>query len=97
MRASLGDNAALLYELVPELEVLLGPSSALPSVGPGEAREGRVEVGEIDPLPRYAVDVRRFVAHGATIVVADVVPADIVAPYDEDIWFFFRNSCLLGR
>ena len=36
-------------------------------------------------------DVRRPVAHDAMVVRADVEPADIIAPYNEDVSFFF--SC----
>ena len=40
--------------------------------------EGRAFVGD-------AVDVGRAVAHLAAVVVADVPPADVVAPEDEDV------------
>ena len=44
-----------------------------------------VVVGEGDPLVGDAVDVGRPVAHLAPVVVADVPPADVVAPQDQDV------------
>ncbi len=55
----------------------------------GSARRARllgVVVGEFDALARNPVDVGCLVAHRAPVVVADVVPADVVAPKNEDIW-----------
>ena len=42
---------------------------------------------ETNALLADAVDVRRFVAHQAVAVGADVSDADVVAPDDEDVWF----------
>ena len=53
---------------------------------PGRAALLAVVVGEGDPLVRDAVDVGRPVAHLAPVVVADVPPADVVAPQDQDVW-----------
>jgi hypothetical protein len=50
-----------------------------------------IVVGEFDPLPGDAVDVGRLLAHGAAVVVADVVPADVVSPQDQDIGFSVRH------
>jgi hypothetical protein len=44
-----------------------------------------IVVGEPDPFHAEAVDMRRGVAHGAHAVGADVLPADVVAPDDEDV------------
>ena len=46
-----------------------------------------VIVGEGDALVGDAVDVGRAVAHLAAAVVADVPPADVVAPENEDVRF----------
>src|SRR5262245_53447210 len=46
-----------------------------------------VPVGEEAPFLGDAIDVRRPVPHDAVVVGADVEPADVVAPDDEDIWF----------
>ena len=45
-----------------------------------------VSVGEDYPFPSNAVDVGRLVAHYAHVVGADVVLANVVAPYDEYVW-----------
>src|SRR5215831_188895 len=52
----------------------------------------RIPVGEHGAFARYAVDVRRAVAHHALVVGADVVPADVVTPDDEDV-----GLALLGQ
>ena len=66
---------------------------------PGSHRHGAVEesspagraglltvvVRKGDPLPGDAVDVGSSVAHHATVVVADIPGADIVAPDHQDI------------
>ena len=44
-----------------------------------------VVVGEGHALVGDAVDVGRAVAHLAAAVVADVPPADVVAPEDQDV------------
>ena len=44
-----------------------------------------VVVGEGRAFVADAVDVGRAVAHLAAVVVADVPPADVVAPKDEDV------------
>src|SRR5208283_2250612 len=60
---------------------------------PGGAALLAVVVGEGD-----AVDVGRAVAHLAAAVVADVPPADVVAPEDEDVWFLrLRHFALLSE
>ena len=46
-----------------------------------------VIVGEGDALVGDAVDVGRAVAHLPAAVVADVPPADVVAPENEDVRF----------
>ena len=40
-----------------------------------------------------AVDVRRFVAHQAVAVGADVGDADVVAPDDEDVGLLSLREC----
>ena len=52
-----------------------------------------VVVGEGRAFVADAVDVRRAVAHLAAVVVADVPPADVVAPKDEDV----RLARLIGH
>src|SRR5271155_5257950 len=47
----------------------------------------RVIVGKDGALARYAVDVRRVVAHHAHVVGADIGVADVVAKDDEDVGF----------
>ena len=42
---------------------------------------------EHHPLARQAVDIRRTVAHRAEAIGADILPADIIGKYDEDIGF----------
>jgi len=49
---------------------------------PGCAALLGVIVGEFDPFPGDAIDIGRFVAHRAPVVVADVVPANVVSPQD---------------
>ena len=51
----------------------------------GRAALLAVVIGEGDALVRDAVDVGRPVAHLAPVVVADVPPADVVAPQDQDV------------
>src|SRR5690349_16348089 len=46
-----------------------------------------VIVGEGRPFVANAVDVGRPVTHLATVVVADVPPADIITPENEDVRF----------
>ena len=40
-----------------------------------------------------AVDVRRFVAHDATAIGADVSEADVIAPDDEDVGLLSLREC----
>ena len=46
-----------------------------------------VPVREHRPLLRQAIDVRGAVPHDAVVVGADVEPADVVAPDDQDVRF----------
>ena len=48
-----------------------------------------VVVGEGDAFVADAVDVGRAIAHLAAAVVADVPPADVVAPENENVGFLF--------
>ena len=57
------------------------------SAAGGRARLG-VVVGEADALQADAVDGRGGVAHRAHAVGADVLPADVVAPDDQDVGLF---------
>ena len=53
-----------------------------------------VVVGEGDAFVGHAVDVGRAVTHLTAIVVADVPPADVVAPENQDVrflWFSHFN------
>src|SRR6185295_14395754 len=52
---------------------------------PGRTRGLAVVVREADALHADAIDVRRPVAHHAQAVRADVLPADVVAPDDENV------------
>lgn len=55
-----------------------------------------VPVREQRTLFRDAIDVRRFIAHHALVVGADVPEADVVAPDDEDVGFLLlrgRGEC----
>ena len=52
-----------------------------------------VVVGEGDALVGDAVDVRRAVAHLPAAVVADVPPADVIAPENQDV----RLASVLGH
>ncbi len=45
----------------------------------------RVRVGDQRAFLRDAIDVRRLVAHHPEAVGADVVPANVIAPDDEDV------------
>src|SRR6185503_1691514 len=45
-----------------------------------------VPVGEVASLFGDAIDVGRAVAHNSLVVGADVEPADVVAPDDQDVW-----------
>ena len=51
----------------------------------------RVGVGEQRPFLGDAVDVGRLVTHDAEAVGADVVPADVVAPDDQDVGLRVRR------
>ena len=58
-----------------------------------------VVVGEGHAFVGDAVDVGRAVAHLAAAVVADVPPADVVAPEDQDVrfvWFSHFTLLLIG-
>ena len=46
-----------------------------------------VVVGESGALVGHAVDVGRAVTHLSAIVVADVPPADVITPENQDVWF----------
>ena len=61
----------------------------------GRAALLAVIVGEGHALVADAVDVGRAVAHLAAAVVADVPPADVVAPKDQNIRFFGLRHCTL--
>ena len=52
---------------------------------PGGAALLAVPVGEQGALFGDPIDVRRPVPHHAQVVGADVVPADVIAPDDEDV------------
>ena len=62
---------------------------------PGGAALLAVPVGEHRPFLGDAVDVRRPVPHDAVVVGADVEPADVVAPDDEDVRFVRLCHALL--
>ena len=62
----------------------------------GRAALLAVVVGEGHALVGDAVDVGRAVAHLAAAVVADVPPADVVAPEDEDVRFFRWHGLVLS-
>ena len=51
-----------------------------------------VPTGEHRAFLGDAVDVRRLVAHVATVVAARVVPADVVAHDDEDVRLFAADG-----
>ena len=51
-----------------------------------------VPVGEHRPFPSHAVDVGRAVPHDAVIVGTDVVPADVVAPENQNIGLLGRHA-----
>ena len=51
----------------------------------------RVVVGKCYAFPRDAVNVGCLIAHHATIVMADVPGADVIAPYDEDVGLLVRR------
>src|SRR5208282_195782 len=55
-----------------------------------------VPVGEHRSFFRDAIDVRRLVAHDAMVVGADVEPADVISPEDEDIGFLCSHELLLS-
>src|SRR6516225_9253021 len=46
-----------------------------------------IPVGEHRTFFGDAIDVRRAVAHDSMVVGADIEPADIISPDDQDIWF----------
>ena len=50
-------------------------------------------LGAYGAFPGNAVDVSRLVTHYAPIVGADVIPADFIAPDDEDIWLPLLRRC----
>ncbi len=50
-----------------------------------------VEIGEGRTFIGDAIDVRGAIAHLAPAVVADVPPADVIAPENEDVWFSVRH------
>ena len=57
-----------------------------------------IPIGKIRALAGDAVDVRSAVAHHAAVDRADVELADVVAPDDEDVWFFIgRLGCKRGE
>src|SRR5262245_4476769 len=57
-----------------------------------------VPVGEVAPVPGDAVDVGRAVAHDAVVVHADVEPADVIAPDDQDVRLLLTgHDALLPR
>jgi hypothetical protein len=67
-----------------------GPDDVLASEKRGAAGRARLlplVLKQTNSFFADAVDVRRFVAHHATAIGADVSEADVVAPEDEDIRF----------
>ncbi len=50
-----------------------------------------VSIRETDSSIAYTVNVRRLVAHHPVVVGADVEPANIIAPDDEDVWLILRQ------
>ncbi|MCY1294963.1 hypothetical protein D9M70_442830 [compost metagenome] len=61
------------------------------------ARRLRIVVGEADAFHTDAVDVRRGVAHGAHAIGADVLPANVVTPDDEDVGLAMRGLLSLRQ
>src|SRR5208283_4099432 len=53
----------------------------------------RVVVGEGHPFVRHTVNVRRPIAHRPAAVEADVPPANVIAPENQDIRFFAAMRC----
>ena len=63
---------------------------------PGGAALLAVPVGEQAAFLGDAVDVRCLVAHDAVVVAAGVVPADVVAPNDENVRLLADGGRLVG-
>jgi hypothetical protein len=61
---------------------MLAKHESRPSGGAGLLTIG---VGERRPFPGGAVEVGRTISYHTTIVGADIVPADVIAPVDEDV------------
>src|SRR5262249_40022067 len=57
----------------------------------GRAALLAVPVGEHPAFLRNAVDVRRPVPHDTVVVGADIEPADVIAPDDEDVGLLGRH------
>ena len=55
---------------------------------PGGAALLPVPVGEHRAFLGDPVDVGGLIPHDAVVVGADVEPADVIAPDDENVWFF---------
>ena len=55
-----------------------------------------VPVGEHRALLGDAIDVRGLVAHHAVVIGADVEPADVVAPEDQEIRFLLSHGSILS-
>jgi hypothetical protein len=66
--------------------------STAAKVGPDGARLLAVGIGEDGAFSGDTVDIRGAVTHGAAVVAADVVDADVIASGDEDIGGFFKVS-----
>src|SRR5215472_6802141 len=53
-----------------------------------------VVVGEQCTFIPYAVDVRRFPDHQATVIDARLHPADVIAHDEQDVWLLSRSLCV---
>src|SRR5262249_53993094 len=49
-----------------------------------------VAIGEQHTFVGNAVDIGSLVAHHATTVAAEIPVADVISPYNEDVWFSVR-------
>jgi len=54
-----------------------------------------VPVGEERAFLRNAVEVRGSISHDPEVIGADVVPADVVAHDEKNVWFLLCH-CLLS-
>jgi hypothetical protein len=62
----------------------------------GSATWLRLMIAEHCAFLSYAVDIWSAITHRSVAVNAQIPEADVIAPNDQDVWFFFFREDVCG-